>query len=84
VQNSQIVPIPYDEMIDPETGRTEVRMVNTSSYRYRSSYKSMARLKPEHARDEALFERLAALTNLTCQEFKERFGYLVGVAPRSY
>jgi len=84
VQNSQIVPISYDEMIDPETGRTEVRMVDTSSYRYRSSYKSMARLKPEHARDEALFERLAALTNLTCQEFKERFGYLVGVAPPSY
>ena len=84
VQNSQIVPIPYDEMIDPETGRTGVRMVDTNSYRYRSSYKSMARLKPEHARDEALFERLAALTNLTCQEFKERFGYLAGVAPHSY
>ena len=84
VQNSQIVPIPYDEMIDPETGRTGVRMVDTNSYRYRSSYKSMTRLKPEHARDEALFERLAALTNLTCQEFKARFGYLAGVAPRPY
>ena len=84
VQSGEIVPIPYDEMIDPETGRTEVRRVDTSSYRYRSSYKSMARLKPEHSRHEALFEQLAALTNLTCQEFKERFGYLAGVAPRPY
>src|SRR5512139_525335 len=83
VQHGEIVPIPYDEMINPETGRTEVRMVDTSSYRYRSSYKSMTRLKPEHAHDEALFERLAALTNLTYQEFKERFGYLAGAAPRS-
>jgi len=84
LQNGQIVPIPYDEMIDPETGRTGVRMVNTNSYRYQSSYKFMARLKPEHAHNEALFERLAAITNLTCPEFKARFGYLAGVAPRPF
>jgi 6-phosphofructokinase len=84
LQHNQFVPIPYDEMIDPETGRTEVRLVDTSSYRYKSSYKSMARLKPEHAGDEALFERLAALTNLSSTEFKERFGYLCGTAPQSH
>ena len=80
-QHCQIVPIPYDEMIDPETGRTEVRLVDTSSNRYQSSYKSMVRLKPEHAGDELMFERLASLTNLTCQEFKARFGYLAGADP---
>jgi len=84
LQHNQIVPIPYHEMIDPETGRTEVRMVDTSSYRYQSSYKAMARLKPEHAGDAALFEQLAALTNLSCQEFRARFGYLAGVAPRPF
>lgn len=84
LQHNQIVPIPYDEIIDPLTGRTEVRMVDTASYRYQSSYKTMARLKPEHARDEVLFEQLAALTNLTCQEFKERFGYLAGVGSRPF
>ena len=80
LQHNQIVPIPYDEMIDPVTGRTEVRLVDTSSYRYQSNYKSMTRLKPEHAGDEALFERLAALTNLSPGEFKERFGYLTGMS----
>lgn len=84
LQHNQIVPIPYDEMIDPETGRTEVRMVDTSSYRYLSSYKTMARLKPEHAGDDALFERLAALTNLVPDAFKKRYGYLAGAAPRPY
>ena len=29
LQHNQIVPIPYEEMIDPETGRTEVRLVDT-------------------------------------------------------
>ncbi len=33
----------------------------------------MARLRPEHAGDDALFERLTALTNLTVPEFKARF-----------
>ena len=84
LQHNQAVPIPYDEMIDPETGRTEIRMVDTSSYRYQASYKTMARLKPEHARDEALFERLAALTNLSRQGFIERYGYLAGMAPRPF
>jgi 6-phosphofructokinase len=84
LQRNQIVPIPYDEMINPETGRTEVRMVNTDSFRYRSAYKFMTRLKPEHAQDDGLFERLAVQTNLTVKEFKERYGYLIGIAPRPF
>lgn len=84
LQHNQVVPIPYQEMIDPDTGRTEVRMVDTGTYRYQSCYKEMARLRPEHAGDDALFERLAALTNLSCQEFKARYGYLTGMAPRPF
>ena len=78
LQRGKIVPIPYHEMINPETGRTEVRMVNTASFGYLSAYDFMTRLKPEHAQDDVLFERLASLTNLTCLEFRERYGYLVG------
>lgn len=84
MQKGQIVPIPYDKMIDPETGRTGVRMVNIDSYHYQSSFKFMARLKPEHSHDETLFERLAGLTNLSPQAFKERYGYLAGIAPRPF
>jgi ATP-dependent phosphofructokinase / diphosphate-dependent phosphofructokinase len=77
LQRGQIVPIPYEEMIDPETGRTEVRMVNINSFRYRSAYKFMTRLKPEHAQEERLFERMAALTNLSAEAFWKRYHYLV-------
>ena len=77
IQRSQVVPIPYDEMIDLETGRTEVRMVNLNSFRYVSAYKSMTRLKPEHAGDESLFEHLAQQTKMTTAEFKQRYGYLI-------
>ena len=84
LQSHQAVPIPYDQMIDPETGRTEVRMVDMNSYRYQSAYKFMTRLKPEFAGDEELVARLAELTNLSVEAFKSRFGYLMGIAPRPF
>jgi ATP-dependent phosphofructokinase / diphosphate-dependent phosphofructokinase len=84
LQHNQAVPIPYDQMIDPDTGRTEVRMVDTSSYRYQSSLKFMARLKPEHAGDDALFARLAGLTTLSPADFKARYGYLTGEGKRPF
>ena len=84
LQHNQAVPIPYNEMIDPETGRTEVRLVDIASYRYQSAYKFMTRLKPENAQDEELFERLAAQTSLEVGEFKRRYGYLAGISPRPF
>jgi 6-phosphofructokinase 1 len=79
LQRGQIVPIPFDEMINQETGRTEVRMVNTASFRYQSAYKFMTRLKREHACDDRLFEQLAALAGMESAEFKSRYGYLAGM-----
>jgi 6-phosphofructokinase 1 len=77
LQQNQIAPIPYDDMIDPTTGRTEVRMVNLNSFTYRSAYKFMIRLKSRHAQDRELLEQMAAQTNLSYDEFIERFGYLL-------
>ena len=77
LQRGQMVPIPYQDMINQQTGRTEVRMVDTNSYGYNTAYKFMTRLKPEHADDEILFEKLAALTQQTEKEFKQRYGYLM-------
>ena len=77
IQGNQVVPIPYDEMIDPETGRTEVRMVDTASFEYHTAYQLMTRLKPKHGRDGDYLALLATQTNLTPAEFKDRFGYLM-------
>ena len=84
IQQNQVVPIPFDQMMDPQTGRTEVRQVKIDSFTYRSAYKFMIRLKPEHADDEMLLARMAAQTNLSLEEFKARFGYLIGIAPRPF
>lgn len=81
LQHGEMVPIPYQDMINPETGRTEVRMVNVNSYRYGTAYKFMTRLKPEIASDELLFQKLGQLTNLTPEEFRTRYHDLI-VLPR--
>jgi 6-phosphofructokinase 1 len=84
IQQNQMVPIPFDQMMDPETGRTEVRQVDVDSFTYRSAFKFMIRLKPKHAGNEMLLARMAAQTNISLNEFKARFGYLIGIAPRPF
>ncbi len=81
LQHNQAVPIPSERMMDPVTGRTEVRPVNVDSFAYRSTQKFMIRLKPQHAQDEPLLERMAAVAHMSVAAFKARYGYLMGLAP---
>ncbi|MFW6082654.1 MAG: diphosphate--fructose-6-phosphate 1-phosphotransferase [Chloroflexota bacterium] len=84
VQGTRVVPIPFDEMMDPETGRTEIRKVNLESFIYRSAYKLMIRLKPEDAENEQLLGKMAEHTNLSRAAFTKRFGHLLGLEPRPF
>ncbi len=79
IQGTQVVPIPFAEMMDPESGLTEVRKVTLDSFVYRSAYKLMIRLEPDDARRDDLIRSMAEHTNLTLDEFKSRFGYLLGL-----
>ena len=84
IQRNQVVPIPFEAMIDPRTGRTEVRRVRIDSFTYQSAYKFMIRLKPQDATDQELLKEMAARTKLTPDAFMARFGYLIGIAPRPF
>ncbi|MBN1873857.1 MAG: 6-phosphofructokinase [Anaerolineae bacterium] len=81
VQQGEIVPISFDTMMDPETGRTEVRIVDIDGGTYKSAYKFMVRLKPPDAEDPILLADMVNRTNLTLDQFKERYGYLIEIAP---
>jgi 6-phosphofructokinase len=84
IQNNDVVPIPYDELLDPETGRTEIRMVRIDSFTYQSARRFMVRLDEQDLTDEAFVEKMASCTNLSPTDFVRRFGYLGGVAPRPF
>ena len=84
IQENQAVPIPYDELMDPKTGRTEIRLVKTDSFTYQSARRFMVRLDKQDLEDPAVVAKMAACTNLSAEAFVARFGYLGGVAPRPF
>jgi 6-phosphofructokinase 1 len=73
-QEGEIVPLPFDDLIDPETGRTRVRMVDTATDFYRHALSLQTRI---HARDRDDPERLSPLAQaagLSPQEAQSYFG----------
>jgi len=69
--------VPFDQMLDPETGRTRVRLVDISSEHYKIARRYMVRLRREDFVDPAMLARLASAANLTPDEFKNQFCYVV-------
>lgn len=70
-------PIPFVEMIDYETGLMKIRKVDTSSETYEVGRKYMLRLEKEDFDGETL-KKLARVSNMSPQEFRNRFAYLIG------
>jgi ATP-dependent phosphofructokinase / diphosphate-dependent phosphofructokinase len=81
MQGGRFVPIPFDTMIDPETGRTRVRSVDVTSTRYAIARGYMLRLAREDFEDAHDLAKLASIAHLTADEFKDQFGYLTHVGP---
>ena len=71
------LPLPFDALTDPETGKTRVRQVDLSSNSYRVAREYMIRLEREDLEDSAKLAAIAAAASVTPGEFRERFGYLV-------
>jgi ATP-dependent phosphofructokinase / diphosphate-dependent phosphofructokinase len=77
IQNERIVPIPFEQIRDPKTGKTSVRLVDVQSVRYRIARKYMIRLEKEDLTDLVSLERLANAARVKPQDFKARFEYLL-------
>jgi ATP-dependent phosphofructokinase / diphosphate-dependent phosphofructokinase len=76
IQRGRFVPVPFDEIMDPTTGRMRVRMVDTDSDRFKIARTYMLRLKSTDFKDKIELARLAQAANMKPAEFIERFGYL--------
>ncbi len=78
VQEGKFKPIRFEDMLDPETGRTRVRMVDTNTEYYKIARRYMLRLRRDDFSDAAEIARYAAVTRLKPEEFRAQFEYLVG------
>jgi 6-phosphofructokinase 1 len=81
IQGGQFVPIPFAKLVDPDTGRTRVRMVDIRTTRYAIARRYMIRLRRDDFDDPHELARFAAVAHLTLDEFRARFGYLVEDEP---
>jgi 6-phosphofructokinase 1 len=63
----------FDEIADPTTGRTSVRLVDTDSENYRVARDYMLRLEPEDLDDPGLLVGMSEITGMTADELRARF-----------
>ncbi|MGR3218263.1 MAG: diphosphate--fructose-6-phosphate 1-phosphotransferase [Candidatus Anammoxibacter sp.] len=72
----QIKPLYFENLIDPETGYSETRLVNIYTESYEVARKYMIRLEKDDFSDPEKTEKLARAANVTTEEFTNQFGYI--------
>jgi 6-phosphofructokinase 1 len=77
--NGKMIPLPFDQMLDPKTGRMQNRKVNVDGEAYECACAYMIRLEREDFENAKQLAKLAEVVKMTPEQFKARFGYLVGV-----
>lgn len=77
VQEGKFKPIRFEDMLDHETGRTRVRLVDTETEYYKIARRYMLRLRRDDFADAAEVARYAGVTRLKPEEFRQQFEYLV-------
>jgi len=77
IQQGNFVPIPFKDLISPETGKMKIRMVDINSIYYKIARLYMLRLTKGDFDDPHELAKLAATAKLSMEEFKSRFYYLI-------
>jgi 6-phosphofructokinase 1 len=72
-QNQQIVPIPFDQILDPQTGKTRIRMLDTGTEGFASALALQTRLAASDFDDARTADQLAGASRVGLAELKTRF-----------
>lgn len=81
MQGGNFVPIPFSKLLDPETGRTRVRLVDINSTRYAIARRYMIRLRRDDFEDPHELAKFAATAGLSLAAFRREFEYLIENEP---
>jgi 6-phosphofructokinase 1 len=81
MQAGQFVPIPFARLLDPETGRPKVRMVDIHSARYAIARRYMIRIRRDDFEDSHELAKFAAAAGLSVKDFRTQFQYLIDDEP---
>jgi 6-phosphofructokinase len=81
LQGGHFVPVPFGQMIDGETGRTRIRLVDVTSTRYAIARRYMIRLRRDDFEDSLELAKLAATAHMSPEQFRREFEYLMAAEP---
>ena len=76
-QGGVMVPLPFQSLRDPETGRPKVRMVDVTSESYHVAREYMIRVDKRDREDPPRLQALAHEAKVSQEQFLEQFGYLM-------
>lgn len=72
-QKGRIVPIPFQDILDPKTGRSRTRGVDLESTAYTTTWALQERIFPEDLDDPERLEAIARAAKLTPEEARDRY-----------
>ena len=81
LENGDSKVLPFQELVDPATGRAKVKLVDTQSEHYAVSRKYMIRLAPRDLETGEFRDQLASSINMTGPDFTRLFRPVVGLSP---
>jgi ATP-dependent phosphofructokinase / diphosphate-dependent phosphofructokinase len=81
MQAGQFVPVPFAALLDRETGRAKVRMVDIRSARYGIARRYMIRLRRDDFDDPRELARIAEAAGMTVEAFRAQFESLTADEP---
>ena len=73
LKEGNLMPVPFQDMIDPITNRTRIRRVDLNSYSYHVARAYMLRLEMTDFRSPTMLAALAAEAHMTPHRFRETF-----------
>lgn len=81
MQGGDFVAMHFRDLLDPVTGRTRVRYVNTRSTRYAIARRYMIRLRRDDFANPHEIARFASVAQLSLDQFRAEFEFLVQDEP---
>ena len=81
MQGGNFIPIPFADLIDRESGRARVRLVDIHSTRYAIARRYMIRLRRDDFEDPHELAKFAATAGVSLQEFRKEFEDLIEAEP---
>jgi ATP-dependent phosphofructokinase / diphosphate-dependent phosphofructokinase len=73
-------PLPFEQVVDPATGRMRTRRVDVDAEAYACARRYMIRLERDDFEEPKRLAALAQAANLSVERFRSRFGYVVGLS----